>query len=60
MDTWQKYCYKKLVDFVGTNPETVVGEEVKMGFNRKEAYIFLKALEAQEKFDNPLIRIDSP
>ncbi len=57
MDEWQKHCYEKMRDFIGKVPETVVGEEVKIGINRKEAYIFLKALEDQNKYLNPIFHI---
>jgi hypothetical protein len=40
-------------DFVGKVPETVVDEESTIAINRKEAYIFLKALEEQEKLNKP-------
>ena len=57
MDDWQKYLYMKLRDFVGKVPETVIGEEVQIKINRKEAYVLMKALEDQQRHLNPLMKI---
>ena len=57
MDDWQNYLYKKLRDFVGKVPETVVGEEVQIRINSREAYVLMKALEDQQRYLNPLIKI---
>ena len=56
MDSWQKNLHDRLKCFVGTTPSEHTEKEC-FAINKKEGYVFMKALEAQEKYENPPIII---
>lgn len=59
MDNWQKWVYKMLKHFVDDDIQMTDGgrDGRTIGINRREAYICMKALEAQEKAENPLLKV---
>ena len=56
MDTWQKHVYNDCAAFVGETFEHSENEPT-ISRGQREAYIVMKALEFQEKHENPLLQI---
>lgn len=54
MDEWQKHVHDKVSAFVDTD-FVYTENEVTLSMNQREAYVVLKALEAQDKSENPLL-----
>ncbi len=54
MDSRQRKLAEKLKLFVDDDPK-VSENPVTIGINNFEAYLALKALEAQEKYENPML-----
>jgi len=59
MDDWQKSLHERLVEFIGDTGEfTESKNPISLSINIKEAYVLIKALEAQEKFENPMMIVE--
>lgn len=57
MDTWQKHVAGKIAAFTNQDFEHTAKEPT-ISLNKREAYICMKALEAQEKTENPLVEVE--
>lgn len=57
MDNWQKHVFDKCSTFVGADFK-YEGHETTISLNQREAYIVKKALEDQEKYLNPMIKVE--
>ena len=55
MDTWQEHVYKDCAALVGQEFEHA--DEVTISLGQREVYIVMKALEFQEKYENPLLEV---
>lgn len=59
MDVWQKHVYTKVSAFADSKFEYTDGPEVHIEINQREAYVVLKALEDQQRYLNPSVRVES-
>ena len=59
MDNWQKHVFDKLSAFIDED-FTYEENEVNITLNQREAYVVLKALEDQQKYLNPLLKVGKP
>jgi len=57
MDVWQGHVYNDCSAFVGASFEHSEHEPT-ISFGQREAYIIMKALEFQERYDSPALAID--
>lgn len=57
MDTWQKHVYNDCVAFVDKEFEHLEHEPT-ISLGKREAYIVIKALEFQEKYENPILQFE--
>ncbi|KKL95039.1 hypothetical protein LCGC14_1858620 [marine sediment metagenome] len=58
MDALQKHVFRKLDAFIGEDFK-YVENEVTISLNQRESYVVMKALKAQERYENPTLVVDS-
>lgn len=56
-DNWQKHVYNKCSAFIGEDFK-YEENEVSISLNQREAYVVMKALEVQEKVENPMMIVE--
>ncbi len=56
MDNWQKHIYDDCTAFVGEEFEHRP-DDVTLGISKREAYVIIKALEDQQRYLHPILRV---
>lgn len=55
MDIWQMQLYDRCKVFL--EAEDCATDPLKTSFDQKDVYVIMKALEAQEQYENPLVAV---